>query len=94
MVYDVPVRTQLILDAWQYDSLKSVAEKRATSISHVVREAVSAYLGSTERESPSRLEDLRGLASDTGGRGTDHDRLVYLAPVKRRRGRARRSRKK
>jgi hypothetical protein len=39
-------RTQILLDEWQYASLKSVADHEDRSISQLVREAISAYLGS------------------------------------------------
>ena len=89
------MRTQLILEGWQYDSLKSLAEKRGTSISSVVREAVSEYLSSAETEGPGRLEELRGLVRDKSARGKDHDQHLYpRSPVSgRRAGKARARRK-
>jgi predicted DNA-binding ribbon-helix-helix protein len=72
------MRTQLILEGWQYDSLKSLAEKRETSLSSIVREAVSEYLDSTENAAALRLEDLRGLGRDKAASGADHDRHLYV----------------
>jgi len=78
------MRTQLILESWQYDSLKSLAESRETSLSSLVREAVTEYLGSTENANLPRLEDLRGIGRDRGARGADHDRHLYVASARRR----------
>ena len=66
----VAMRTQLILESWQYDSLKSIAEERETSLSSLVREAVTRYL--SVRRGEARLEDLRSLGSDAreAARGT------------------------
>jgi predicted DNA-binding ribbon-helix-helix protein len=89
------MRTQLILESWQYDSLKSLAEKRDTSLSSVVREAVSEYLSLATSESASHLEDLRGIGRDTGTSGKDHDKHLYFrAATVPRRPRSRRARSK
>lgn len=81
MVYDVIVRTQLILESWQYESLKSIAEKRETSMSSVVREAVTRYL--SVRTGEARLEDLKGLGSDARASGSRHDEHLYGGPLGR-----------
>lgn len=75
MVYGVVMRTQLILESWQYDSLKSIAEKRETSLSSLVREAVTGYL--SVRGGETRLEDLKGLGSDARASGSRHDEFLY-----------------
>lgn len=75
MVYGVVMRTQLILESWQYDSLKSIAEKRETSLSSLVREAVTRYL--SVRSGEARLEDLKGLGSDARASGSRHDEYLY-----------------
>jgi len=69
------MRTQLILESWQYDSLKSIAEKRETSLSSLVREAVTRYL--SVRSGEARLEDLKSLGSDARASGSRHDEYLY-----------------
>lgn len=73
-------RTQLILEEWQYDGIRSIAESAGTSISSVVREAVSEYLAERRGAKALSLDDLKGLAHDPGLSGRDHDAALYGAP--------------
>lgn len=73
-------RTQLILDEWQYDGIRAIAESAGVSLSSVVREAVSEYLSRRNAAADSSLEDLRGIGRDPGLSGADHDAVLYGAP--------------
>ncbi len=72
-------RTQLILDEWQYDGIRAIAESGGVSLSSVVREAVSEYLGQRNAAADSSLDGLRGLGRDPGLTGADHDAVLYGA---------------
>jgi hypothetical protein len=78
-------RAQILLERWQYDSLKARSERDRRSISDVVREAVSTYLGRSAPAARSGLDAIEGVGANRGGRGRHHDRLLY--PPSRKRGR-------
>ena len=67
-------RTQILLDDWQYERLKSVAEREGRSLSNVVREAVATYLATG---SESGLRAIEGIGDDPRLTGRDHDRVLY-----------------
>jgi len=70
-------RTQLLLDRYQYESLKSLAAYQETSLSSLVREAVADYLAAAKGGAGGRLQDLRGIARDGGSSGALHDETLY-----------------
>lgn len=72
-------RTQLLLDRYQYESLKSLAAYRETSLSSLVREAVADYLAAGKGGSGGRLQALRGIGRDAGSSGAAHDEILYGA---------------
>lgn len=76
-MYDIMHRTQLNLDDWQYESLKSKAEREGRSLSDIVREAVTEYLEDETDSGTDRLRRLEGLASDAKASGRHHDRILY-----------------
>lgn len=78
-------RAQILLERWQYDSLKAKSDRDGRSVSDVVREAVSAYLGRSRPAARSGLEAIEGVGADRQGRGRNHDRLLY-PPRSRKRG--------
>lgn len=69
-------RTQLNLEDWQIQALRSRSEQEGRSLSDLVREAVAAYLEADGPEPRRRLAKLRGLGSDPEGAGREHDRLL------------------
>lgn len=70
-------RTQILFDDWQYESLKSLADREGESLGHVVREAVTEYLARDQGKKTSRLEQIRGVGSNSQAAGRDHDELLY-----------------
>ena len=70
-------RTQVQFERWQYDALKARASREGTSLSGVVREAVTAFLAAPTA-SPT-VGSIAGLASDISLRGEEHDALLYPA---------------
>ncbi|MCB1058137.1 MAG: ribbon-helix-helix protein, CopG family [Acidobacteria bacterium] len=73
-------RTQLNLDDWQYEAIRSRADRDGRSISDVVREALAEYLVDEVDEGRGALLGLRGVADDPESSGRDHDRLLYGEP--------------
>jgi hypothetical protein len=77
-------RTQIQLDDWQYQILKTKAEREGKSLSSLVREAVTVYLGKGRRRRPGAgLTDIEGIGEDPGVAGRDHDRILYGAKGRR-----------
>jgi len=70
-------RTQILLDDWQYEMLKSAADREDRSISSLVRDAVSAFLDKRRRPDASKLAEIAGIGNDSEVSGRDHDRVLY-----------------
>ena len=70
-------RTQILLDDWQYEMLKATAEREGRSMSSLIRDAVSAFLGRHRRPDATRLAEIAGIGEDSEGRGRDHDEVLY-----------------
>lgn len=68
-------RTQVILEDWQFEHLKSLSDEKGRSISDILREMVTAYF--EENGSGESLSAICGLGEDKEGSGRDHDRLLY-----------------
>jgi hypothetical protein len=68
-------RTQLIIEDWQYEYLKSVSEEQGKSLSEIVREIITAFI--EEGTSGESLSAICGLGEDHQGFGKHHDRLLY-----------------
>jgi plasmid stability protein len=68
-------RTQLLIEEWQYDALRVRAERRAISISELVREILAKYLEANDR--PSGVYRLEGLGSDASSSAREHDAFLY-----------------
>jgi hypothetical protein len=78
MMYDVTMtRTQLMLEPWQMDALRSEAERKGESISALVREILSKHLTRKRAGRKRRLADLAGAFSGPPESGKDHDRHLY-----------------
>lgn len=76
-------RTQVILDEWQYDGLKALAERRGESMSSVVRDAVAAYLRRPATSAGPALAEIEGIGRDAVASGRGHDGALY--PTRKRR---------
>jgi hypothetical protein len=76
-------RTQILLDEWQYEVLKTRAEQEGTSLSHMVREAVEAYLTKDQRKAQKMLDQIEGIGKDSKAKGRDHDKHLYRVKSRR-----------
>jgi hypothetical protein len=70
-------RTQILLDEWQYETLKAASQREGKSISSLIRDAVTAYLGGRRRRPATRLAEIAGIGNDPETPGRDHDRVLY-----------------
>ena len=68
-------RTQIILEDWQYENLKIISQEKGMSISAVIREMVTGFIG--ENSPRSALDSICALGEDPAGYGKDHDKLLY-----------------
>jgi len=69
-------RTQIILEDWQYQTLRGRAEQEGRSISELVRQILREAL----EDLPSRqirLRAIHGIAEDRFASGREHDRFLY-----------------
>jgi hypothetical protein len=72
-------RTQILLEPWQYDALRSAAEREGRSISNIVRGILTEALRTPDRPSGSWIREVAGIASDGNTSGQDHDDYLYGA---------------
>ncbi|MFN0206923.1 MAG: ribbon-helix-helix protein, CopG family [Planctomycetota bacterium] len=77
-------RAQILLDPWQFETLRSMAERTGKSISELVREILNDRLRPLAKNKGSDLDAIEGIANDAGASGRNHDALLY-AGVKPRR---------
>lgn len=70
-------RTQILLDSWQYERMKNLAEREGRSLSSLVREAVTAFLDRKAERASTKVGDVAGIGDDPDCRGRDHDEFLY-----------------
>ena len=73
-------RAQILLEDWQYDTLRQEAERQGKSISELVRNLLSERY--SNRMAKPGLGKITGIVSDPQSSGKDHD--VYLYDAKKR----------
>lgn len=69
-------RTQIILEDWQYQTLRARAEQEGRSLSGLVREMLRNALAQPP-ERDTRLREIEGIGEDAATYGRDHDRFLY-----------------
>lgn len=70
-------RTQLMLEEWQHQRLKTMAEREGRSLSDLVREILTRHLQPKSGRARRGLAAIEGAGSDSGAAGRDHDRFLY-----------------
>ena len=75
-------RTQLLLENWQYDALKTRARREGKTLSQWVRETLKAALApapaSGRTKKSKGIWTICGIARDPKGfSGKDHDQILY-----------------
>lgn len=68
-------RTQISLEDWQYENLKTISQEKGKSLSAVIREMVTTCI--EESSPPATLDSICALGEDPTGYGKDHDKLLY-----------------
>ena len=69
-------RTQVLLEEWQYGTLKRMAEGEGVSLSGMLRQILTSHL----RPPPSPrsgLQAIAGIGRDSEASGKAHDRWLY-----------------
>jgi hypothetical protein len=79
MMYYMLRRTQIMLEPWQVDALRSTAEREGRSVSEVVRRILTAGLRPEARSSGNWIREVAGIAYDPSTRAEDHDAYLYGA---------------
>jgi len=70
-------RTQLLLEEWQYEALRSRADREGRSISDLLREILKTSLTPSSMTKQGRLGEIKGIGEDAEAYGEDHDRHLY-----------------
>jgi predicted DNA-binding ribbon-helix-helix protein len=70
-------RTQILLEDWQHQALKRMAEKEGRSLGALVRALLTQQLRRRRKNATARLAVIEGLGEDRGAAGRDHDRYLY-----------------
>jgi hypothetical protein len=77
-------RTQILLEPWQHEALRSLAERQGISLSAVLRAILTEHLDARrEPVGDDALADLAGLVNEPGTSGAEHDAALH-GPVRRR----------
>lgn len=71
-------RAQVILEEWQYQALRSLAERKGRSVSELLRDILTKHL--RPRPSKKGLSAIEGIVSDPTVRGDAHDEVLYGLP--------------
>lgn len=69
-------RAQILIEEWQYQTLKSEADRKGKSISELIRDMLTERFRRRRRDG---LEELDGIVSDPQTSGRDHDLFLYGA---------------
>jgi hypothetical protein len=69
-------KTYIILEDWQYEALRSLAEREQRSIFALVRELLAGHHESARR----RLTTIEDLGADADATGQEHDTFLYRTP--------------
>ncbi|MBI3818645.1 MAG: hypothetical protein HY286_08145 [Planctomycetes bacterium] len=72
-------RVQLLLEAWQYEALKSAAARSGKSVSEVVRQIVTKEVGVPSGRSRSEFDAISGIVNDAPSVARDHDKYIYVS---------------
>lgn len=72
-------RTQILLEEWQYETLRARAEREGRSLSGLIRELLQNALAETPSSTGNSLDALEGVGEDDEAYGEEHDRFLYGA---------------
>ena len=77
--YDIEAmhKTNVLLEDWQYETLRSLAAQEQRSISALVREVLTRYLARDPETAQQRLATIEGIGADSQAAGREHDNFLY-----------------
>ena len=70
-------RTQILLEQWQYETLRARAASEGRSLSNLIREILKAALAPPDGSAGRILNGIAGIGEDPGAYGENHDRYLY-----------------
>lgn len=73
-------RTQILLESWQYDALRSTSEREGRSVSDIVRSILTEALRAPDSPPGGWIREVAGIAYDANTSGQDHDTYLYGMP--------------
>lgn len=65
-----------MLEEWQYEALRSQAERQGKSMSELLRSMLDTVLDQVP-STGAGLEEIRGIGADGTARGRHHDQFLY-----------------
>ena len=70
-------KTHVVLEDWQYETLRTLAAQEQRSISALVREMLTQHLAENHATARQRLAAMEGIGVDTHATGQEHDTFLY-----------------
>jgi plasmid stability protein len=70
-------KTHVVLEDWQHEALRTLAEQEHRSISELVREMLTRYLDGSHEIARQRLAAIEGIGADAQASGEDLDTFLY-----------------
>jgi len=70
-------KTNVFLEDWQYETLRSLAAQEQRSISALVREVLTRYLSRDPGTAQQRLTTIEGIGADSQAAGREPDDFLY-----------------
>jgi predicted DNA-binding ribbon-helix-helix protein len=70
-------KTHVVLEDWQYETLRSLAAQEQRSISALLRELLTSHLTAHHETARQRLAAIEGIGADAHATGQDHDTVLY-----------------
>ena len=70
-------KTHVVLEDWQYEALRTLAEQEHRSISELVREMLTRYLVGNHEIARQRLAAMEGIGADAHATGQNHDAFLH-----------------
>jgi plasmid stability protein len=70
-------KTHVILEDWQYETLRTLAAQEQRSISALVREMLTQHLTENQATAQQRLAAMEGIGADAHAPGHEHDTFLY-----------------
>ena len=70
-------RTQLLLEEWQHQRLKAMAEREGRSLSDLVREILTRHLQPKSGRARRGLAAIEAAGADPHASGRNHDQFLH-----------------